>query len=80
MLKLINHLHNPLQLLQPCRLVVLIATHLGLGGKILTADLEKRKQTFEMRRYRRLLNISYKEHVTNEKVRRKQPLENMTNS
>ena len=28
-------------------------------------------QAFEMRCYRRLLNISYKDHVTNEKVRRK---------
>ena len=37
----------------------------------LTADLEKRTQAFEMRCYRRLLNISYKDHVTNEEVRRK---------
>ena len=38
---------------------------------ILIAELEKRKQAFEMRCYRRLLNISYKDHVTNEEVRRK---------
>ena len=38
---------------------------------ILTAELEKRTQAFEMRCYRRLLNISYKDHVTNEEVRRK---------
>ena len=31
----------------------------------LTAELEKRTQAFEMRCYRRLLNMSYKEHVTN---------------
>ena len=38
----------------------------------LTAELEKRTQTFEeMICYRRLLNISYKDHVTNEDVRRK---------
>ena len=37
----------------------------------LTAELEKRMQAFEMRCYRRLLNISYKDHVTNEAVRRK---------
>ena len=37
----------------------------------LTAELEKRTQGFEMRCYRRLLNISYKDHVTNEEVRRK---------
>ena len=38
----------------------------------LTAELhvEKRMQAFEMRCYRRLLNISYKDHVTNEEVRR----------
>ena len=37
----------------------------------LTAVLEKRMQAFEMRCYRRLLNISCKDHVTNEEVRRK---------
>ena len=37
----------------------------------LTAELEKRTQAFEMRCYRRLLNILYKDHVTNEEVRRK---------
>ena len=37
----------------------------------LTAELEKRTQAFEMRYYWRLLNISYKDHVTNEEVRRK---------
>ena len=36
----------------------------------LTAELEI-KQAFEMRCYRRLLNILYKDHVTNEEVRRK---------
>ena len=36
-----------------------------------TAELEKRTQAFEMRCYWRLLNISYKDHVTNEEVRRK---------
>ena len=48
----------------------------------LTSELEKRKQAFEMRCYRRLLNISYKERVTNEEVRRKiqAAMENMTNS
>ena len=37
----------------------------------LTAELEKRTQAFEMRCYRRLLNISYKDHGTNEEVCRK---------
>ena len=43
----------------------------------LTAELEKRTQAFEMRCSRRLLNISYKDHVTSEEARSKQPLENM---
>ena len=37
----------------------------------LTAELEKRTQAFEMRCYQRLMNISYKDHVTNEEVCRK---------
>ena len=37
----------------------------------LTAELEKITQASEMRCYRRLLNISYKDHITNEEVRRK---------
>ena len=37
----------------------------------LTVELEKRTQTFEMRCYRRLLNISYNDHITKEEVRRK---------
>ena len=35
----------------------------------LTSDLERRIQATEMRCYRRLLGISYKDHVTNEEVR-----------
>ena len=41
------------------------------GSLTLTAELDKSTQAFEMRCYRRLLNISYKDHVTNEKLRRK---------
>ena len=37
----------------------------------LTAELEKGTQAFEMRCYRRLLSIAYKDHVTNDEVRRK---------
>ena len=37
----------------------------------LNAELEKRMQAVGMRCYRRLLNTSYKDHVTNEEVRRK---------
>ena len=35
----------------------------------LTAELEKITQAFEMRCYRKVLNISYMDHVTNEEVR-----------
>ena len=34
----------------------------------LTAELQRRIQAMEMRCYRRILHISYKEHVTNEEV------------
>ena len=34
----------------------------------LTAEIKKRTHSFEMRCYRKLLNISYKDHVTNEEV------------
>ena len=36
---------------------------------ILTAEIERRIQALEIRSYRRLLNIFYKGHVTNEEVR-----------
>ena len=35
----------------------------------LTAEIERRIQALEMRCYKRLLNISYKDHATNEEVR-----------
>ena len=35
----------------------------------LIVEIERRVQALEMRCYRRLLNISYKDHVTNEEVR-----------
>ena len=37
----------------------------------LTAELQRRIQAMEMRRYRKVLRISYKDHVTNEEVRAK---------
>ena len=37
----------------------------------LTAEQEKRTQALEMKCYGKLLNIPYKDHVTNEEVRRK---------
>ena len=35
----------------------------------LTVEIDRRIQALEMRCYRRLLNISYKDHMTNEEVR-----------
>ena len=37
----------------------------------LTAELQTRIQTMEMRRYRKILHISFKDHVTNEELRAK---------
>ena len=37
----------------------------------LTADLQRRIQAMQMRCYRKILRISYKDHVTNEEVRAK---------
>ena len=37
----------------------------------LTAELQRRIQDMEMRCYRKILHISYKDHVTNEEVRAK---------
>ena len=37
----------------------------------LTAELQRRIQAMEMRCYRKILDISYKDHVTNEEVRAK---------
>ena len=37
----------------------------------LAAELERRIQAIEMRCYRKILHISYKDHVPNEKVRAK---------
>ena len=38
---------------------------------ILTAELQRRIQAMEMRCYRKILHVSYKDHVTNEEVRAK---------
>ena len=37
----------------------------------LTAELQRRIQVMEIRCYRKILHISYKDHVTNEEVRTK---------
>ena len=37
----------------------------------LTAELKKRIQAMEMRCYRKILHISYKDHVTNKEIRAK---------
>ena len=35
----------------------------------ITADIERRIQTLEMRYYRKLLDILYRDHITNEEVK-----------
>ena len=40
-------------------------------SRTLTAELQRRIQAMEMRCYRKILHISYKDHVTNEKARAK---------
>ena len=53
-----------------CCLVISICLY-ACESWTLTAELVKRVQAFEIRCCRRLLNISYKDHVTNEEVHRK---------
>ena len=53
------------------RFFVISMFHYACESLTLTGKLEKRTQTFKMRCYRRLLDISYKGRVTNKKVRRK---------
>ena len=53
-----------------CYLVISIFLY-ACESLSLTTGLKKRTQAFEMRCYRRLLNISYKVHVTYEDVGRK---------
>ena len=65
---------NNISLGSKVKLMCFFAVSIFLNGCeswTLTAELEKRMQAFEMRCYRRLLNISYKDHATNEEVRRK---------
>ena len=36
---------------------------------IITADIEERKQALEMRFFRKLLGISYRDHITSERMK-----------
>ena len=52
--------------------LMLLSTFLNLFksySRTCTADLKEMIQALEMKCYRRLLNISHKDHVTNEEVR-----------
>ena len=40
-------------------------------SRTLTAEFQRRIQAMEMKCYRKILHISYKDHVTNEEVRAK---------
>ena len=68
----------------PCHFRVCVCVWGGGGGGgswTFTAELEKMRQvSFETRCYRRLLKISYKDHNTNEEVRRKLPAATVENN
>ena len=51
------------------RMIILSTFFYACESWTLTAEIEKRIQALEMICYRRLLNIFYKDHVTNEEVR-----------
>ena len=53
-----------------CSLVTYIFLY-ACESWILTAEFQRRTQAIEMRCYRKILRISYKDHVTNEEVRAK---------
>ena len=76
-----NHISFGAKVKLMCSLVISIFVYTCESWTLL-AELEKRMQAFEMRCYQKLLNISYKDLVTNEDIFEisKQPLENMTNS
>ena len=59
-------------LLLPADLPVILPVNIGLDESwTLTAELQRRIQPMEMRCYRKILHISYKDRVTNEEVRAK---------
>ena len=68
-------LKGPLSPIQPTnqlmRSLVISIFLYACESLTLTAELAKRTQAFEIRCYRRLWNISYKDYITNEEVRRK---------
>ena len=51
------------------RTLILFTFLYACESSTLTAEIERRIQALEMRCYGRLLNISYKDYVTNEEVR-----------
>ena len=63
-----NTLHVPLR--SKVKLICLCHFHFLYACKswTLTAEPEKRKHAFEMRCYSRVLNILYKDYITNEEV------------
>ena len=75
-----NHRNEPvwsdrnISLSSKIRLMLSLVTSIFLyacESWTLTAELPRRIQAMEMRCYRKILHISYKDHVTNEEVRAK---------
>ena len=65
---------NSISLSSKIRLMRFLVTSIFLyacESWTLTAELQRRIQAMEMRCYRKMLRISYKDHVTNEEVRAK---------
>ena len=63
-----------ISLISKIRLMCFLVTSIFLNACeswTLTAELQRRIQDMEMRCYRKILRISYKDHVTNEEVRTK---------
>ena len=63
-----------ISLISKIRLMCFLVTSIFLNACeswTLTAELQRRIQTMELRCYRKILQISYKDQVTNEKVRAK---------
>ena len=59
---------SPASKVKLMRTLILSTFFYACESCILTAEIERRIHALEMRCYRKLLNISYKGHVTNEEV------------
>ena len=68
LIKEISSLSSKMRLMRPLVTSIFL---FACESWTLTAELQRRIQTMEMRCYRKMLHISYKDHVTNEEVHAK---------